>query len=67
MIAELFNVLSVSVLIEHFIGFLLVECAAHAAICGVHCEDARTVQFVSLPYAALDQGSRFYKSQLIHE
>ena len=56
MITKLLNVLLVPVLLEHFICFLLVECAAHAAVCGVHCEDAGAIHCVALPYAALDQG-----------
>ena len=61
LITKLLNVLLVPVLLEHFICFLLVESAAHAAVCGVHCEDAGAIHCVPLPYAALDQGPWFYK------
>ena len=60
MITEPFNLLLVPALLEHVIGLLLVECAAHAAIGGVHREDAGAIQRLPLPYTALDQGPRAY-------
>ena len=40
LVTQPFKLLLESALLEHFIGLVFVECAAHATVCGVHCEYA---------------------------
>ena len=39
---------------EQFVGPLLVEGAAHSAVCGMHGENGRATHSLTLPHALLD-------------
>ena len=58
--AQPLKLILVSTLLEHVIGLLLVEGAAHTTICRVHCEDTWAIQCFPLPYTTLDHSYKCY-------
>ena len=54
LICQELHVLLVPVLLEHLIGLLLVEGAAHPTVGRMHGEDARAAQSHAFPEAFLD-------------